>query len=792
MTASRLFVIKVLKNYMKKFYYLTAIAGCALLASSAFAGRPAGSKHVSPAVIAKAASAEIPTDWTDMGEGKFTEDIVSYYENYDALPTYTVKVQQDAAKSGWYRIVNPFAGNPMASEWAKHELISGQDFYLVINATDPEHVHIPLCEVGVNSFGDPLSVTSISCYETPDDFYYTEDEAAAMAGKLVNGVITFDQPEAIVMIAGYMADATNPEGGFRLELPSAEEPEKPEPDPLLPPFEEPFSSSDCLSSFTVIDGNGDGTTWAPYLGSVQVGYNSDLAMNDWLITPALKLEGGKKYSFKVDVMTGNGSDKEAFEVMYGTAASAAAMTETVIARQEIAHTKYVTYDGVIAPAETGVYYVGIHGCSAADKYSISLKNLSIAEGAEAATPAAPTDLTVTTHTNGALKADIALTAPTKDLDGNDLASLDCVKLMRGGELVHTFEAPAPGALLEWVDEVPECTRYTYSATAVAGGLEGPSVETKAFVGVLEPANPASVTIKDGDEAGVVTVMWEPVTADIRGNALDAEYVTYRIYAGGTSSPLYTGLTGTSHTFKALDDVTEQTFVRYEVVAETRGGISDFVSSEYHPVGAPYATPYNESFANAESKYIFANDPANTASWQMFNDDPEVKSQDGDNGFIASEASYLEDVAVMHTGKIDLTGLANPGLSMYVFVLVDGEKDPNELMVDVICDGVTKPLYKGIVGDLSDTQGWMLVTVPLEMYIDKVVRLSFTARHNLKPYVFLDNIAIDEEGAAGITAVGADNDGEAEYYNLQGIRIDNPANGVFIRRQGKTVTKEYIR
>jgi putative fibronectin type III domain protein len=40
---------------------------------------------------------------------------------------------------------------------------------------------------------------------------------------------------------------------------------------------------------------------------------------------------------------------------------------------------------------------------------------------------------------------------------------------------------------------------------------------------------------------------------------------------------------------------------------------------------------------------------------------------------------------------------------------------------------------------------------------------------------------------GITGVGADSEA-AEYYNLQGIRVDKPSNGVFIRRQGDKTSK----
>ena len=44
------------------------------------------------------------------------------------------------------------------------------------------------------------------------------------------------------------------------------------------------------------------------------------------------------------------------------------------------------------------------------------------------------------------------------------------------------------------------------------------------------------------------------------------------------------------------------------------------------------------------------------------------------------------------------------------------------------------------------------------------------------------------GTTAITEINADANAPVEYFNLQGIRVANPENGVFIRRQGNTVTK----
>ncbi len=46
--------------------------------------------------------------------------------------------------------------------------------------------------------------------------------------------------------------------------------------------------------------------------------------------------------------------------------------------------------------------------------------------------------------------------------------------------------------------------------------------------------------------------------------------------------------------------------------------------------------------------------------------------------------------------------------------------------------------------------------------------------------------------SAIEDVISDNDAPVEYYNLQGIRVDNPRGGIYVRRQGNTVSKVVVR
>lgn len=54
------------------------------------------------------------------------------------------------------------------------------------------------------------------------------------------------------------------------------------------------------------------------------------------------------------------------------------------------------------------------------------------------------------------------------------------------------------------------------------------------------------------------------------------------------------------------------------------------------------------------------------------------------------------------------------------------------------------------------------------------------------------LSIEKSGSSAITDIAIDGNAPVEYFNLQGIRVDNPENGLFIRRQGNTVTKVLVK
>lgn len=57
--------------------------------------------------------------------------------------------------------------------------------------------------------------------------------------------------------------------------------------------------------------------------------------------------------------------------------------------------------------------------------------------------------------------------------------------------------------------------------------------------------------------------------------------------------------------------------------------------------------------------------------------------------------------------------------------------------------------------------------------------------------FIDNIKFTGAAPAGVEGIIVDNDAPVEYFNLQGMRVAEPSNGLYIRRQGKEVKKVFL-
>lgn len=540
---------------------------------------------------------------------------------------------------------------------------------------------------------------------------------------------------------------------------------------LTPPFSTVFSQgSQTLNGYTVIDSNNDGRTWIwdEKGHGVRAPYNTDhvTPMDDWLITPALKLKAGNAYDLTFDASVMDATCDETFEVKLGTANSAESMNVTLIPSTTIANTTPKTYTARIIPSADGNYFVGLHCISAADRYYLFVDNLSVGAAQISNAPDKPADFKVTPDASGAYQTDIELKAPSTNIHGEPVGSLTKVVVERDGVSIHTFNAPAPGATLTYTDKPGKNGRYTYSAAAYNADGRGIAVTADVVIGIDVPAQPTGISVKETSNLGEVKATWERVTTDCKGYSIPADKVTYDVYM---LSP-YTGewelkasaLTDNTYTLRTLKDIEEQDFAYLAVAARTEGGASEMLKADPVAVGNPYPG-LSESVPDCRYTYNWAMDGTCSAFGTFYdNSIRSCSSYDGDNGYFFMRADALGQYAYLQSGKVKLTGDA-PVLSFYTYDLSkDDSRDINGIAVGLkVCgsDDEFRPLLDTTVAELAGyagTPGWVRCEVPLDRYAGKDVELRITGTVSSYSYIMLDNIYVGSpiEKDLAITGVNA--------------------------------------
>lgn len=552
---------------------------------------------------------------------------------------------------------------------------------------------------------------------------------------------------------------------------------------IVPPYLNDFNSADALGGYELIDSNEDGKKWTISDGKARMVYNTNLAMDDWMITPPVQLEAGKAYRVSFKAAANSSRYAERIEAKWGTEATVAGMTNDLVSPTDLKSNTFVELGDYIVPATSGIYYVGIHGISDANMYYLYVDDLAIAAASAATAPGAATNLTVVPDPDGAYKATITFNAPAVDLANATLGSLTKVELRRNGQVIKTFENPATGDPLSHIDDkLTETGNATYTVQGFNNDGDGKTVSATVFIGVDKPAAPSNVNIVETSTLGEVTISWDAVTTDHNGNTINPSLVKYLVCTNPDGEgwvPITEELSATTYTFQAVPEG-EQDFVQYAVFAITESGNNGAVTPMI-VAGTPY-DGVKESFANGTLNSIWGIDFTESGgSWTIFTDSSidGISSQDADNGFAAMKGQYLESTSGLISGKISLANAVNPGISFYTYNII-GESgisdDINE--IDVYVKEATSAdwakVQNIVVNSLTDEDGWASATVSLSAYAGKVIQVRLQATVKQYQYIFVDNIKIgsmlgNDLAASAINAPATVKTGDKYTVN---VTVDN--------------------
>lgn len=423
--------------------------------------------------------------WTDdnsfSGYGDYAT-VFSYDPDYVA-PTL-VELPEGAVVETWYNNATQVSnsGNTPVETSAKVAFV-GDDVYLSgIFANFPDAWIKGTIDGTTVTFSGLQFIGEYSGYnifavgtdgEGLVDFQMTYD-AAAKTLTSVNDLLANAKEDAIYYLEWYT--------GISITKDAPAEPVATTGADVDAPYVNALASAEDFADFGVIDSNKDGKTWA-YSDSygASYSYSSTNAANDWLISPAIKLEAGKKYHFAIDAK--NNGYPEKFEVLLGTEAKASALTQTVLAATEVTLKDFVTFENeAVEVAETGYYHFGIHAISDADQFRLMVANFVVEAGVEGTAPAAVTDLAVV-QTPDELEAVVSFKAPTKTVGGADLTDLTKIDILRDGAVIKSLtEGVTPGAELSYVDAGLTIGNHVYQVIPYnATGVGVKSEEKTVFI-----------------------------------------------------------------------------------------------------------------------------------------------------------------------------------------------------------------------------------------------------------------------------------------------------------------------
>ncbi len=514
------------------------------------------------------------------------------------------------------------------------------------------------------------------------------------------------------------------------------------------PYTNTFETAEDMAGFTIIDANKDGKTWSYYTQQKKAmcSYSNEGNVDDWLITPPVKLLAGKIYTLSFTSSCSYANYPERLEVKMGKAATADAMTEQILPATLLTINTPVPFSKYIIPDADGVYFIGFHSISDPKNFNLYLDDIEIKEYVGVPTPSAVTDLKASPDMNGDFSVDIAFTAPTTDFAGNTISQLASIEVKRDGVSVKTLDNPTPGSTYSFTDTPEASGEVTYSVVAANEGGEGESASVTAFVGIGKPLAPTEVNIIETDNDGEVKITWQPVTTDINGKTIKPGLLTYTIATYNVEEQTWQAyienITDTEFTLRALDEG-EQDFVQYCVFAfvgkEYAGTVSPMI-----PAGTPFSD-FAESIPEGYLTYPWSSGfTEGLAQWQMVID-REVEgasSQDGDNGFLKLSGTNVNDRSSLMSGKITLEDCEKPQLSFFAWNIIEaGKPDLNEVNVYIRESRTSEwTLLKNFtISSLGKTEGWVPVIVPLDAYVNKTVEIRLEGVVKTHANMLFDNI-----------------------------------------------------
>lgn len=528
------------------------------------------------------------------------------------------------------------------------------------------------------------------------------------------------------------------------------------------PFRTSFDTKEEFSMFSVINANDDNQKWqwSSFYDMSQCAVlksNETLAGDDWLITPALRMQAGKKYKVRFTASCYLEWCPERIEVKWGTAPIAEGMKDTLVEPTVISHNKSeaTATTAIFTPEEDGLYYIGFHGISDPYQFYLIVDDIAITESNGMA-PGVPTELSAKADPKGAQAVHMSFKTPSVTEAGGQLSLITEAVVKRNDNVVKTFPMPAIGSMLEFDDtDVPEGFN-TYTVYCVNNDDEGPAATTRTYVGEDVPDRVVNLKAVENSD-GTVSITWDAASTGINGGYVNSENLTYTVArhmaADGSISILGTT---SENTYTDKFEAKQQTSYSYTVKASNKFGDSRWADSKTLVVGGAFDYPFEEHIPEGatQNPLWLSENEGTKGVWYTaaFGITPPCHAQDGDSGMFEFVQEKIGDRARLTSGNIDASSAKHPVLTFWYYAA-----GTNNLTVQVDADNsgwtdmaVFNPLQTG-------EQGWTKARIDLSaLGATRTLRLGFLGVANeMETTIYIDNIRVYDADQVNLGIAKAD-------------------------------------
>ncbi len=269
----------------------------------------------------------------------------------------------------------------------------------------------------------------------------------------------------------------------------------------------------------------------------------------------------------------------------------------------------------------------------------------------------------------------------------------------------------------------------------------------------------------------------------------------------------------------VDDVTFVYFSRLASIKVGGVAVPDFKSDvySYDLTGAvPAAEDVEcELLGQGKTSKTAVTVEGNTVKVTVTNDNPDVDGETshvytlnykaaeaGESdiyaGFLTIKSAVLGDIAENQAANIHITpeGGDKCTISLPNFTLDLGGGPAS--LGDIVVPGVKMTVANGVTSYVGRVEGLSLMDGAIVADADVTGTTNAVGDADFTISVLFQNIPIDVtftgKKTSGIGNVTVDAEAPVEYYNINGMRVDgdNLQSGLYIRRQGNTVTKVLVK